>query len=67
MSKPAISYAPHASASPAAEISALRNVYSFVIKSSRAKERPAGAAAPITMKSRRGGSHDLVKELYKGC
>ena len=39
MSKPAISYTPQASASPAAEISALRNVYSFVIKSSRAKKK----------------------------
>lgn len=44
MSKPAISYAPHDSASPAAEISALRNVYSFVIKSSRAKRRARGSS-----------------------
>ena len=43
MSKPAISYAPHASASPAAEISALRNVYSFVIQSSRAKRKDHGS------------------------
>jgi hypothetical protein len=42
VSKPAISYAPHASASPDAEISALRNVYSFVIKSSRAKRKARG-------------------------
>ena len=44
MSKPAISYAPHASASPAAEISALRNVYSFVIKSSGAKRKARGSS-----------------------
>ena len=44
MSKPAISYAPHASASPAAEISALRNVYSFVTKSSRAKRKARGSS-----------------------
>jgi hypothetical protein len=45
VSKPAISYAPHASASPAAEISALRNVYSFVIKSSRAKRKVRGSSS----------------------
>jgi len=44
VSKPAISYALHASASPDAEISALRNVYSFVTKSSRAKRKARGSS-----------------------
>jgi hypothetical protein len=41
--KPAISYARHASASGEAEISALHNVYSFVIKSSQAKRKARGS------------------------
>jgi hypothetical protein len=41
--KPAISYTPHTSATPEVEASVLSAVYSFVIKSSRAKRKTRGS------------------------
>jgi hypothetical protein len=43
--KPAISYAPHASATQEAEASVLSAVYAFVIKSSQAKRKAGGSNA----------------------
>ena len=43
MGKPAISYAPHASATPEAEASVLSAVYLFLIKSKQAKGKAGGS------------------------
>ena len=44
MSSPQITYAPRDDTSTAVEVAALRNVYSFVIKSSRAKRKARGSS-----------------------
>ena len=39
MPEPTVAYVPHPATTPEAEISALRSVYSFIIKTSQAKRK----------------------------
>ena len=44
MPEPTVAYVPHPATTPEAEISALRSVYSFIIKTSRAKRKARGSS-----------------------
>ncbi len=63
MDKPAITYAAHPDATSEAEISALANIYKFILDC-RAKKEAAGPRQAGNLEDEKGSMHDSRRPQY---